>query len=101
MGERIVRVYADHAEPGSKMVAECAGPDAQTNAELIAAAPELLDTCLRVVAWLDRLAISADSQAQSTQFTTMKDACESDAKNYRATAADIRRAIAKAQGGAQ
>ena len=53
------------------------------NARLIAAAPELLEKCEKIVAWLDRLANQAN---------------EADAKNYRKTAEDVRKTIHKAEG---
>lgn len=71
-------------------------PEAEANARLIAAAPDLLAKCEKIVAWLDRLAAKAEREAKDCRFITLKEAYEADAKNYRATAADVRTAIAQA-----
>ena len=47
----------------------------------------------RVTTWLDRLAIEAEKRARDTRFQTLADANAKDAKNYRATAADLRSAM--------
>lgn len=77
-------------------VAVCSERDAR----LIAAAPELLAKCEKVVAWLDRLAERSEQSAKDKRFLTLAEAHAADAKNYRSTADDIRAAIAKATGGA-
>ena len=67
------------------------------NARLIAVAPELLGKCEKVVAWLDRLASHAEANAaKNDRFPSLKEAEIADAKNYRASAKDIRAVIAKA-----
>jgi hypothetical protein len=68
------------------------------NARLIAAAPDLLQKLQKVVAWLDRLATRAEKDAKDTRFVSLSEANAADAKNYRATIADISAAIAKATG---
>lgn len=77
------------------------GDDEQSaNARLVAAAPDLMAACVRIVAWLDRLAEHAEQQAKDTRFITLSGAFASDAKNYRVTATDVRRSITKATTGA-
>lgn len=66
------------------------------NARLIAAAPELLEKCKKIAAWLHRLADAADKRCINNRFETLVQANMADAKNYRITAADIERVIAKA-----
>lgn len=51
----------------------------------------------KVAAWLDRLAYSSEQQATASRFVTLTDACTADAKNYRATAKDIRTAISEGE----
>jgi hypothetical protein len=70
----------------------------EDNARLIAAAPELLEKCEKIVDWLDRLAAKAEMEAKDTRFASLSAACAADAQNYRKTAADIRIVIAKATG---
>ncbi len=71
---------------------------AEANARLIAAAPDLLAKCEKIVAWLERLADAAEKGAAAEKrFLSLRDARLSDAKNYRTTAADVQTAIAKAQ----
>ena len=65
---------------------------------LHAAAPDLLDYAERVTAWLERLAQCADQNATDTRFPSLAEAQTADAKNYRATARDGLKAIAKAKG---
>ena len=56
----------------------------------------LRTTAERVAAWLDRLADNAERQAATNErFRSLHEACVADARNYRATARDIRRAIAE------
>ena len=50
----------------------------------------------KVRAWLVRLAEHAEKEAKTERFITLKDAYVSDAKNYRATIADIDIALAEA-----
>jgi len=70
--------------------------DLESNARLIAVAPLLLAKCEKIVAWLDRNAAKEEqAAAKEHQFISLKDARLADAKNYRATAADIRAVIAK------
>jgi len=58
----------------------------------------LIDAAHKVIAWLGRLAVAADKQADScTRFSSLVEACRADAKNYRATAADLKRAVDKAE----
>ena len=72
--------------------------EAEANAHLIAAAPELYREAIQVVEWLDRLAARADENAKDTRFQSLADANAADAKNYRASAKGLRAAIAKAEG---
>lgn len=44
----------------------------------------------KVAAWLDRLAEDSERRAKDTRFESLSKASAADAKNYRATAADIR-----------
>lgn len=66
------------------------------DAVLDIAAPELLAACEKIVAWLDKLVDQAESDASTSNFETHAEACLADAANYRATANDVRVAIAKA-----
>jgi len=65
-----------------------------------AAAPELLAKCEKTIAWLDRLAAAAEQAAKDDRFLSLQEARLADAKNYRATANDIRAVVAKAKGAA-
>lgn len=61
--------------------------------------PAMYDKLVKVCKWLDMLALDADKQAKSAgNFITLKEACEHDAKNFRATANDIRVVLAKIEG---
>jgi len=53
----------------------------------------------KLVKWLHTLADKAEEDAKTTRFITMKEAWEADMKNYRATAEDMEKALAKANGG--
>ena len=44
----------------------------------------------KVVGWLDRLAMDAEERAQDRRFLSLAEANAADAKNYRATIADIK-----------
>jgi hypothetical protein len=57
---------------------------------------ELISTCERIIAWLDRLAAAAEERAKDKRFITLAEANEADARNYRATSADVQKAIKKA-----
>jgi hypothetical protein len=52
-----------------------------------------LETAInKVCKWLDSLAADAEKQARTCdRFPSLKAACEHDAKNFRATAADLRK----------
>jgi len=69
--------------------------EAFANARLIAAAPDLLAACEKIVAWLDRLTADAERD-KASRFVTIARAATADAANFRATAADVRKAIARA-----
>ena len=49
----------------------------------------LLAKAKKIVKWLRKLEAQAQKEAAGSNFVTHKEACESDAKNYRATAADV------------
>lgn len=68
---------------------------AEANAHLIAAAPELYEAGKKLVKWLHMLADRAEEKARTTRFVTMKEAWEADTKNYRATAREMEEIIAK------
>lgn len=68
------------------------------NARLIAAAPEMYAKLEKILEWIERLAERSEEMAKTERFPTLKDAEVADAKNHRATAADIRKVLAKAQG---
>ncbi len=73
--------------------------DAKANAHLIITAAALLAKCEKIVAWLDRLANHAEANvAKNDRFPALREAEIADAKNYRASAKDIRTVIAKARG---
>ena len=64
-----------------------------TEDELRAENAKLRAACEKIVAWLDRLASKAESSAKTCSYTSLKEAYVADAKNYRATAADVRKAV--------
>lgn len=70
--------YYDHGE-------ECGGPVME----------ELVEKINKVAAWLDGLAKQADREEQQNRgrFDHLADACRADAKNYRSTAADMRKPL--------
>lgn len=70
----------------------------KANARLISAAPELYREAIRVVEWLERLAVRADGGAKDTRFKALAEASAADAKNYRASVKGLKAAIAKAEG---
>lgn len=72
----------------------------EADARLIAIAPELLEKCKKIVCWLDKLAARSEEAAKDRRFITLSEANQADAKNYRATADDIRAVISKATGSA-
>jgi len=51
----------------------------------------------RVRKWLDGLADTAETNARTTRFITMREAWESDARNYRTTSNDLKQALTKAE----
>lgn len=56
----------------------------------------LRSTIQRVIVWLEGLAKQSDQQAKnSARFQSLADACKADAKNYRATADSLRKALAE------
>jgi hypothetical protein len=73
---------------------------AQANAEFIVTAcnahGDLVAKLDQVASWLERLAADSEQQAKDTRFSSLAEACAADAKNYRATAKDIRAALRKA-----
>jgi vacuolar-type H+-ATPase subunit E/Vma4 len=71
----------------------------EADARLIAAAPDLLEKCEKIVRWLDKLAARSEESTKDRRFVSPSEAHQADAKNYRATADDIRAVIAKATGG--
>lgn len=70
----------------------------EANARLIAQAPAMYEKLVKVCKWLDGLAADAENQARTSNFITLTEACEHDAKNYRATANDIRAVLSKIEG---
>jgi hypothetical protein len=67
---------------------------------------ELIAACEKVIAWLDRQAIASENRAKDrrsyasdgSHVITLAEADETAARNYRATSADLRKAIRKASG---
>jgi hypothetical protein len=70
--------------------------NAEADAHLIAAAPELLEEGKKLVAWLIHLAEKSEIESQDTRFITLAEAHRADAKNFRATAKGMQAAITKA-----
>ena len=66
-------------------------------ATLAASAPNLLTKLDKVATWLEGLADKCEKAAAESPFITIKEACKADARNYAATAKDIRAAIAQAE----
>jgi len=83
-GRITVVAHADTEENAAWIVRACNSHDA------------LVAVCERVVACLDRLAEHDEEQAKNTRFETLRDSCRDAAKNYRATAADVRKALSTA-----
>lgn len=65
------------------------------NARLIAAAPELLEKCVKITGWLNKLADAAERRCIGNRFESLVEANRADAKNYRNTANDIQKIIDK------
>ena len=89
-----------HPETGNSIrVASFRGPDAEANARLFAAVPDLLDQLEKVAEWLDRLEVAANRMAAETKgrFESLHEANVADAKNWRDTSIKIKAAIAKAK----
>lgn len=68
----------------------------EANARLASAAPKMFAKLEKIVAWLEKLAASSEQQAKDTRFITLSEANIADAKNYRATIADIQSVLKKA-----
>lgn len=83
----------DELEPATaRLVTAAIGPH-----PLYAAAPDLYREAVRVVEWLERLAVQAEARSTDTRFLTLAEANAADAKNYRASAKGLIAAIAKAE----
>lgn len=54
---------------------------------------DLLDVCDKQLAWLDMLTQRADAGAKDRRFITLAEAHAADAKNFRATAAPLMKAV--------
>jgi hypothetical protein len=52
----------------------------------------------KIASWLESLEKKSLEMAKSTRFITLREACTAYAKNYQATAKDIRALIAKLEG---
>lgn len=89
-------------QPSELCVVDGIYEECAANARLIAAAPDLLAKCVKVVDWLDKLAAASESNASNwkDRLPALAESCVADAKNYRRTADDVRAAIAKATGSA-
>lgn len=68
------------------------------NAQLIAAAPQMYEKLTKVKKWLEMLINHAEHQLATCRFETLREALESDIKNYKATKDDIEQALSKAEG---
>ena len=89
-----VEAYMEMIEYG-----EVSEETAQANALLISAAPNMYKALKRIIEWLNNQAVRDEEAAnEENQFITLKDAHLADAKNYRAMAKDLSRAINKAEG---
>lgn len=67
-----------------------------SHASLLKALEEAKAKFEEVATWLERLAANSEEQAQtSARFPSLEAACKADAKNYRATAKNIREEIAR------
>lgn len=69
--------------------------DANDRAVLERENARLRDALQRVILWLEKLAKQSDSQERSNRgkFDSLADANNADAKNYRATANNLRKAL--------
>ena len=65
---------------------------------LFASSPLLYEKLNKVRKWLVQLASSAEKKIETERFITLRDAYIADAKMYRATIADIDKALAFAEG---
>ena len=69
--------------------------DGCTITPLCRAAPDLLAKCIKVRDYFLRLAKRSEHNAGANDFSAYREACEFDAKNWRATAKDITSVIDK------
>jgi hypothetical protein len=53
----------------------------------------LSDVIMRVIKWVEMLAEASETRAKDTRFITLSEANAADARNYRATASDLRREL--------
>ena len=72
--------------------------EADANATLIAAAPAMFAKLHRIATWLEANAKRNEDAAKICRFESLNEAYRADAKNYRATAKDIRVTLAAAEG---
>ena len=78
----------------ARRIVACVNACAGINPEAV---PDLVAKLEKVAVWLDRLTAHNKQLAAKTDYITLKEACEADAKNFGATAKDIRAALAKAK----
>lgn len=84
-----VRYYVRHGEPLINAL----------NARLIAAAPAMYQKLDKLATWLERNAeIMREAASRHGRFQSIADDELANAKNYEATARDIRQLLAKAEG---
>lgn len=103
LGDHYGRFKGDYAvRAGEDIVAICPNEgkefNAQANARLIAASPLMYEKLIKIINWLEKMAEEYESKAKTERFPTLKDAYIADAKNCRATIADLRIATNKAEG---
>ena len=92
--QRIIAEIIPEARPASERTDDQLEPPWEVVARLRAEnarVKQLFDKLTKVAEWLDRLADGAERSAKTSErFPSLHDANLADAKNYRATAADIR-----------
>lgn len=70
----------------------------KANAYLLVAAPDMYKKLTKVKKWLKMLLANAEAKLKTERFITLREAYKRDIANYKATIADIDRALVKAEG---
>jgi len=96
--EQGTNIYSDDSQGVIAHVYNTDQEQGNTDAHLIAAAPDMYEALKKIIGWLNNQAKRDEGQSKACRFLTLRDAYISDAKNYRAMANDINKALVKAEG---